>query len=100
MNNLLQENLINIQNLLRSHKVEKAFVFGSMANNTATSKSDVDFLVSFNENLDYETYADNYFNLLNALRNLLKKDVDIIAEETLSNPYLIQSINNNKVQLI
>jgi predicted nucleotidyltransferase len=100
MNNLLQENLINIQNLLRSHKVEKAFVFGSMANNTATSKSDVDFLVSFNENLDYETYADNYFNLLDALRNLLKKDVDIIAEETLSNPYLIQSINNNKVQLI
>ncbi len=100
MHSLVNTNLSNIQQLFRQHKVDKAFVFGSMAKNTATTNSDVDFLVSFDKKLDYEAYADNYFELLNALRKLLSKDVDLVAEETISNPYLLQTINATKVQVL
>ena len=60
----------------------------------------VSITLSFSEDLDYETYGNNYFNLLNDLKKLLKKDVDLIAEKTLKNPYLIESINEHKIQLI
>ena len=37
---------------------------------------------------------------MNALRSLLKKDVELVAEETLSNPYLIQTIDRDKIALL
>ena len=55
---------------------------------------------SFSEDLDYEVYASNYFNLLHDLEDLLKKQVDLVAEKTLKNPFLIESINESKIQLI
>lgn len=62
--------------------------------------SDVDFLVDFIPGLDYETYANNYFNLLNELQKLLNKNVDLVAAETLSNPYLIEDINRHKFAIL
>jgi hypothetical protein len=47
-----------------------------------------------------KTYGDNYFNLLYALQNLPQCEVDLVAEETLTNPYLLQSINNQKLQVL
>jgi len=40
-------------------------------------------------------------NHLPEIKNLFKKyDIDLIAEETLSQPFLIESINQSKIQLI
>ena len=50
--------------------------------------------------MHYESYADNYFALAHALEDLLHKDVELVAEETLQNRYLIESINSHKMQLI
>jgi predicted nucleotidyltransferase len=30
----------------------------------------------------------------------LKRDVDLVTEKTLKNPYLLQSINQHKVQIL
>ena len=89
-----------LKEIFLQHNVSKAFLFGSYAKNIATENSDIDFLVKFNEGLDYETYSNNYFNLINILEKKLNKNVDLVAEETLSNPYLIQSINENKIQIV
>jgi len=62
--------------------------------------SDVDFIISFPESMDYETYANNYFALAHALEDLLKKNVDLVTEKTLKNPFLLESINSHKVQLL
>lgn len=92
--------LPEIKSLLKKYGVESAWLFGSVARQSLNEKSDVDFLIRFKANLDYETYGNNYFQLLYSLQDLLKKDVDLIAEETLSNPYLIESINKSKIQLL
>lgn len=89
-----------IQQLMRAHGVARAYAFGSAATDTMHPESDVDFVISFNEGLDYKTYGNNYFNLLYALQNLLNREVDLVAEETLTNPYLLQSINNQKLQVL
>lgn len=100
MKDIIQSNLTQIQQLMRSHKVMHAYAFGSAATGTMHPDSDVDFVIALNEGLDYKTYGDNYFNLLYALQELLHCDVDLVAEETLTNPYLLQSINNQKLQIL
>ncbi len=57
-------------------------------------------LYSFDDELDYETYANNYFNLAYELEQIIKRRVDLVAQKTLKNPYLIKNINNSKVKLI
>ena len=100
MEKQIENKLPQIRNLFSKYGAKKVFLFGSAATNKFNKNSDVDFLYTFPEDLDYETYANNYFNLLYELQDLLKKQVDLVAEKTLRNPYLIESINESKIQLL
>jgi len=100
MENLIASHLPEIKNLFKKYDVTTAYLFGSAAKNKLKKNSDIDFLVNFSNKADFESYGNNYFNLLYALQDLLNREVDLIAEETLSNPYLIESINQSKIQLI
>jgi len=51
------------------------------------------------ENLSVDEYTKNYFTLHYKLRELFNREIDIVTERTLSNPYFIESINESK-QLI
>jgi len=85
---------------MKHYGVQRAYAFGSAVKNTMHETSDVDFIISFPDDMDYETYANNYFALAHALEELLKKQVDLVTEKTLRNPYLLQTINSHKVQLL
>jgi len=100
MNSVIKANLSQIKSLMRSHGVVRAYLFGSAATGKMNDTSDVDFMVSFNPDLNYTDYGNNYFRLIYALQNLLKKDVDLIAEETITNPYLLQTINSQKIAVL
>ena len=100
MNSVIESNLSEIKDLMRSYGVIKAWLFGSAAIGEQSDDSDVDFLVSFNPNLSYTDYGNNYFQLIYDLQKLLKKDVDIVAEETITNPYLLQTINSQKIAVL
>ncbi len=80
--------------------VERAYLFGSAARDTMTAESDVDFIIKFPEDMNYVSYADNYFALADALEALLHKSVDLVTEKTLKNPYLVANIDRHKLQLI
>lgn len=100
MEQQIENKLPQIKNLFSKYGAKKVFLFGSAATNKFHKNSDVDFLYTFSEDLDYETYANNYFCLLTELQDLLKKQVDLLAEKTVRNPYLIESINETKIQLL
>lgn len=100
MQPFIKSNLSQIQQLMQLYGVEQAYLFGSAATDKMNADSDVDFLIRFSPNLDIQTYGNNYFNLLYALQDLLKLEVELVAEETLNNPYLIESINSNKLLVI
>lgn len=85
---------------MQDHGVIKAYLFGSAAIDSMSDSSDVDFMVTFNPNLNYTDYGNNYFQLMYALQKLLNKDVDIVAEETITNPYLLQTINSQKIAVL
>ena len=100
MQNIVQQYLPQINELMQYYGVERAYAFGSAVKNSMHETSDVDFIISFPSDMDYETYANNYFDLASALEDLLKKKVDLVTEKTLKNPYLLQAINSHKIQLL
>ena len=100
MDAIIESALPEIKSLLRTHGVIKAYLFGSAAKGNVTENSDIDFMVSFDPDLSYTEYGNNYFQLIYALQDLLKKEVDIIAEETVTNPYLLQMINSQKIAVL
>ena len=99
MQAFIQSNLPEINKLMRQYGVKDAYLFGSAAKDNMHAESDIDFLISFPAEMDYETYANNYFALLYALQTLLKRDVELTASETITNPYLLHEINRTKIAL-
>jgi len=100
MEEVVAQNLPQIKRLMLDYGVERAFLFGSAAKGTMTADSDIDFIIKFPEDMNYVSYADNYFALADALEALLKKSVDLVTEKTLKNPYLVENIDQHKLQLI
>ncbi len=96
MDKLLFNNLEQVKTAMKLHQVKNAYAFGSVCTSRFTDSSDIDFLVSFNE-MKPEDYADNYFGLLYNLQEIFKRDIDLITEKSLQNPYFIKVINQSKI---
>jgi len=98
---LIKDNLSAIRDACKKYHVRSLYLVGSATNEGRfTNESDVDFLYRFRkEDIGEMDYADNFFDLLFYLQDLLKRKVDLVAEEKMWNPYFIESINESK-QLI
>ena len=98
MTALIQNNLKSIHLIFQRHNVKHAFVFGSACTENFNDNSDIDIIVAFQKRY-FDNYVDNYFSLESELSKLLQRTVDIVAEETIQNPYFIQSINKTKTPI-
>ncbi len=92
---VVDKNIEKIKALCNKHKVSKLFVFGSVLTNKFKKSSDIDFVVDFSD-VDIYNYADNYFDLKKSLENLLNRQVDLLEEKAIRNPYLKKSIDSSK----
>jgi predicted nucleotidyltransferase len=48
------------------------------------------------KDLPFETYTDNFFELHQKIEDLLQRKIDLITENSLSNPFFIESIEETK----
>ena len=80
------------------HNVKRLFAFGSVCTDNFDIKSDIDLLVAFNP-MDHAEYADAYFELAEKFEKLFKRQVDLVTEKSLKNPYFIESVNKTKTLL-
>lgn len=92
---LIEKNRKIINELCENHNVDRLYLFGSAIGTSLNKNSDIDFLVRFKE-IDLAKYFENYMALKDKLTKLFKRDIDLVEEQTLKNPILIQSINNSK----
>jgi len=93
--NVIDQNISIIRDLCIRHKVYTLFVFGSVLTRKFNKNSDVDLLVDFKD-VDLYDYADNYFDLKDSLENLFNRDVDLLEDKAIKNPYLRRSIDSSK----
>jgi uncharacterized protein len=96
MNSIIENNKSSIDKLCKDNKVNQLYVFGSVLNEKFNEKSDIDLVVSFDNSLELFDYADNYFNFLFSLEDLFKREIDLVTEKSLKNPYFIKELNNTK----
>ncbi|MCK5035460.1 MAG: nucleotidyltransferase domain-containing protein [Candidatus Sabulitectum sp.] len=96
MQKILERNISALRNLCLAFRVKKLYVFGSAVSGNFRDDSDIDFLLTLSEDLTIQEYTDNYFSLQHKLRELFGREIDIVTERTLSNPYFIESIDETR----
>ena len=92
---LIENNIQKIVALCKKYKVNKLFVFGSILTSRFNDDSDVDLVVSFNKS-EINDYFDNYFDFKYALEELFGREVDLLEEQTIKNPYLKKNVDATK----
>lgn len=92
---IVERNMEDLKKLCAMHNVEKMYLFGSALNSNFNKKSDIDLLVKF-KSIELSKYFDNYMDFKNNLEKLFGREVDLVEEQTLRNPILINSINKSK----
>lgn len=93
--NIINKNIEYIHALCQKYNVSHLAVFGSVLTEQFSNDSDIDLVVDFN-NMQIEDYADNYFALKYSLETLFKREIDLLEDKAIKNPYLRSSIDSSK----
>ena len=89
---LIEQNRDALARSCRQFRVERLEIFGSAAKGTfQPDSSDLDFLVTFADARP-GTYADRYLGLLLALEKLFQREVDLVTERSIRNPYFRNAV--------
>jgi predicted nucleotidyltransferase len=80
------------------YNVETMYLFGSILHSNFHDTSDIDLLVKF-KTIELSKYFDNYIDFKEKLETLFGCKVDLVEEQTLRNPILINSINKSNGDL-
>jgi len=96
MKNQIESKREELERICRHHGVQRIELFGSATGSAFDpDKSDLDFLVTFQE-LDFDQYADAYFGLLEDLQRLFQRPVDLVVASAIQNPYFRQAVESTR----
>lgn len=90
---LIAQNLPQIRVLCEKHGVRRLEIFGSaVSGGFDAARSDVDFFVDFDPAPEGKR-ADQYFGMLFGLEAILGRKVDLAEFGTITNPYVLRSVD-------
>lgn len=93
---MIEEKREALRELCARYGVARLEIFGSAAVNAAVpDESDLDFLVAFNRTGEMNL-ADQFFGLLEDLKSLFGREVDLVVERSMKNPYFIKAVNDTR----
>ena len=100
MHSIIENNKQQIIELCKEHHVKELYAFGSVIREDFNDTSDVDLLYRFYENeLSDSVYANNFFDFKDKVTSLLRREVDLVAYDFLSNPYFIRVVEKAKEKI-
>ena len=98
MNAIITDNRERIEDICRTHHVDSLYTFGSVNTDKFNENSDIDMIVSFDmEKLPIEDYADVYFDMLFTLEGLLNREVGLVTERSIKNPYFKDEVARSRI---
>jgi uncharacterized protein len=96
---LIEEHRQTLEALCREYRVKRLELFGSAVTGGFDSESsDLDFLVEIEDESSMGPFR-QYFGFLRELTQLFGREVDLVEVGTLTNPYLIESVNATRTLL-
>jgi predicted nucleotidyltransferase len=93
--NIIERNIDTLINLCKQHKVKELYIFGSILTSKFNDRSDIDFLVQF-DNIDILEYADNFFDFKEKLEKLLDREIDLLENQAIRNPIFRKVLDRDK----
>ena len=92
---LLGSNRDEVADLCRTYGVERLEAFGSaLTEEFDDETSDLDFVVRFADRSP--GYADRYLDFAQALEELFGRDVDLVTERSIQNPFFRRSVDDSR----
>jgi hypothetical protein len=99
MTNVVEQHREEVATLCRRAQARRLDVFGSaVRSDFDPATSDLDFLVEFDD-LPPTDYANAYFALKESLEALFGRQVDLITEANLENPYFRDRVESERQPL-
>ena len=99
MNPIIDSKRDELLKLCEKYRVRRLDIFGSAVGDKFDPEtSDLDFLVTF-EDLGFGEAADTYFGLLESLRELFNRHIDLVTESAIDNPYFRESVEESRILL-
>jgi uncharacterized protein len=95
----IQKQLPSVIQLFKQYNIRQAFLFGSAVTDRFNEKSDVDFLVNFKDDISPLEKGEALLDLQIALEDTLHRNIDLLTENSLKNPYFIDELNEKKVKI-
>ena len=98
MNTLISDKQEEINRICKQNHVKCLYTFGSINTDDFNLESDIDFIVSFDmSKISTEDYVEMYFTTLYELENLFKREIDLVTERSIKNPYFKEEIMDKRV---
>lgn len=94
--NYLKKHSQAIAEACSRYNVEELYAFGSILTDKFSEESDVDFIVSIQDQ-DPLAYAENYFALKFELEKILNRKIDLLEQKAIRNKSFEKLINRDKV---
>lgn len=99
MHALVGDGKPGLEEICERHGVGRLDLFGSAAGESFDpGNSDLDFVVSFAPQ-DPPRLFDRYFGLKEDLGELFGREVDLVMEGAMKNPYFARSVNESRIPL-
>lgn len=96
MTRIFEQNKVTLAKLCKKYHVAVLDVFGSATTDDFNElTSDIDFLVVFDSTVQANRF-DTFFALLEELKELFGRPVDLVEPGGLRNPYFIESVNQTR----
>jgi predicted nucleotidyltransferase len=100
MNTVIRAKFEPLEGLCRQFHVARLELFGSAASGRFDdTRSDLDFLVTFEQPMTREEHADRYFGLLESLQDLFGRKIDLVEPGAIRNPYFREEVRATGVSL-
>ncbi|GAB3203876.1 putative nucleotidyltransferase [Pontibacter aydingkolensis] len=92
----IRDHIQQIKKLCDEHSVRSLFAFGSVTTDRFKPDSDIDLVVDIASDDPIE-YSDHYFALKFQLEQILQREIDLLEQKAIRNPFLKQEIDQTKI---
>ncbi len=94
---VITNNLSQIKDICQKHAVKELYVFGSATRDDYQFYSDIDLLVNFQKEEDYNEFNQNYFWFKEELIYAFKKPIDLLLYNKAIKSKIKSSLEKDKV---
>jgi hypothetical protein len=95
---MIEQHRTELASVCQRFGVRKLDLFGSaLREDFSSAHSDLDFVVQFRPTGTTQGSADRYFGLLESLEMLFQRQVDLLQDHAIRNPYLRRTIEENRL---